>query len=64
MRRKCAGKRARRELKTRDGDDRPRPKTKTKTKRKRKKRATTPAGRCNASGWQTDALRGAIVPYR
>lgn len=64
MRRKYAGKRARRELKTRDFNDQTQTKTKTRTKRKRKERATTPAGRCNASEWQTNALRGAIVPYR
>lgn len=64
MRRKCAGKRARRELKTRDFNDKTQTKTKPKTKRKRKERATTPAGRYNASEWQTNALRGAIVPYR
>lgn len=64
MCRKYAGKRARRELKTRDFNDKTQTQTKPKTKRKRKKRATTPAGRCNASEWQTNALRGAIVPYR
>ena len=64
MRRKCAGFPARRELKTRDFNDKTQTKTKPRTKRKRKERATTPAGRCNASGWQTNALRGAIVPYR
>lgn len=64
MRRKYAGKRARRELKTRNFNDKTQTKTKPKTKRKRKERATTPAGRYNASEWQTNALRGAIVPYR
>lgn len=64
MRRKCAGKRARRELKTRDFNDKTQTKTKPKPKRKRKERATTPAGRYNASEWQTNALRGVIVPYR
>ena len=64
MCRKYAGKRARCELKTRDFNDKTQTKTKPKTKRKRKERATTPAVRCNASEWQTNALWGAIVSYR
>ena len=64
VRRKYAGKRARRERKTRDFNDQTQTKTKPKPKRKRKERATTPAGRYNAAEWQTNALRGAIVPYR
>lgn len=64
MCRKYAGDAAGRELKTRDFNDKTQTKTKPKTKRKRKKRATTPAGRCSASEWQTNALRGVIAPYR